>query len=90
MYTIAEFVASRDNAIISYWENKELDTLTKHIEKYNANIYNRFIKANQIVKLMTVCHLTLGITSPEVAKYHVQAQELLELLRLSEGENNLS
>lgn len=77
MDVIAEFVASRDNAIISFWENKELDTLLKHIKKYNANIYNHFIKANQIVKLMTVCHLTLGVTSPEVAKYHSQAQELL-------------
>lgn len=49
----------------------------KHIKKYNANIYNRFIKVNQIVKLMTVCKLTLGITSPEVVKYHSQAQKLL-------------
>lgn len=90
MYLITEFVKSRDKAIVSYWENKELDTLMKHIKKYNTNIYNRFIKANQIVKLMTVCFMTLGITSPEVAKYHSQAEKLLELLRLSEGENNLS
>lgn len=88
MNEFTEFVKSRDKAIVSYWENGELDTLLKHIKKYNSNIYKRFIKANQIVKLMTVCHITLGITSPEVVKYHSQAQELLEDLK--KGENNLS
>lgn len=97
MYSITQFVKSRDKAIVSYWENEELDTLLKHIKKYNGNdFYKRFVNANQIVQLMTVCKLTLGITSPEVAKYHSQAEELLEELRkeekevLEKGENNLS
>ena len=97
MYSITQFVKSRDKAIASYWENEELDTLLKHIKKYNGNdFYKRFVNANQIVKLMTVCKITLGITSPEVVKYHSQAEELLEELRkeekevLEKGENNLS
>ena len=96
MYSITQFVKSRDKAIISYWENGELDTLLKHIKKYNRDTYFRFVNANQIVKLMTVCKITLGITSPEVVKYHSQAEEILEELRkeekevLEKGENNLS
>ncbi len=95
MNKIVGFVASRDKAIISYWENEELDTLLKHIKKYNGNdFYKRFVNSNKIVQLMTVCHMTLGITSPEVVKYHSQAEKLLEDLRLLEdlkkGENNLS
>ena len=96
MYSITQFVKSRDKAIISYWGNGELDTLLKHIKKYNRDTYFRFVNANQIVKLMTVCKITLGITSPEVVKYHSQAEEILEELRkeekevLEKGENNLS
>lgn len=96
MYSITQFVKSRDKAIVSYWENEELDTLLKHIKKYNRDTYFRFVNANQIVKLMTVCKITLGITSPEVVKYHSQAEEILEELRkeekevLEKGENNLS
>ena len=97
MNEFTEFVASRDNAIISYWENGELDTLLKHIKKYDGNdVYMYFVNSNQIVKLMTVCKMTLGITSPEVIKYHSQAQELLEEFKkrlfeeLKKGENNLS
>lgn len=103
MYLITEFVKSRDKAIVSYWENGELDTLLKHIKKYDGNdLYKHFVNSNQIVQLMTVCKLTLDIASPEVVKYHSQAQELLEELRLLEefkkrlfeelkkGENNLS
>ena len=89
MYLITEFVASRDNAIISYWENGEFCTLLKHIKKYKENdFYKHFVNSKQTVQLMTVCFMTLGITSPEVAKYHSQAQELLEYLK--KGENNLS
>ena len=103
MNEFTEFVKSRDKAIVSYWENGELDTFMKHIKKHDGNVvYKRFIKSNQIVQLMTVCFMTLGITRPEVAKYHSQAEKLLEELRLLEefkkrlfeelkkGENNLS
>lgn len=86
---VVGFVASRDKAIISFWENGELDTFMKHIKKHDGNdVYMYFVNSNQIVKLMTVCFMTLGITSPEVAKYHSQAQRLLE--DLEKGENNLS
>lgn len=89
MNEFTEFVKSRDKAIVSYWENGELDTLLKHIKKYKGNdVYKCFIKSNQTFQLMTVCFMTLGITSPEVVKYHSQAQELLEDLK--KGENNLS
>ena len=89
MNEFTEFVKSRDKAIVSYWENGELDTFMKHIKKHDGNVvYKRFIKSKQTVQLMTVCFMTLGITSPEVAKYHSQAQELLEYLK--KGENNLS
>ena len=97
MNEFTEFVKSRDKAIVSYWENGELDTLMKHIKKYNGNdVYMYFVNSNQTVKLMTVCKMTLGITSPEVVKYHSQAQELLEEFKkrlfeeLKKGENNLS
>lgn len=89
MNKIVGFVASRNNAIISFWENGELDTFMKHIKKHDGNaVYKCFIKSKQTFQLMTVCFMTLGITSPEVVKYHSQAQELLE--ELKKGENNLS
>lgn len=89
MNEFTEFVKSRDKAIISFWENGELDTFMKHIKKYKGNdFYKHFVNSNQTVKLMIVCFMTLGITRPEVVKYHSQAQELLE--DLEKGENNLS
>lgn len=89
MNEFTEFVKSRDKAIISFWENGELDTFMKHIKKHDGNdVYKCFIKSKQTFQLMTVCFMTLGITRPEVVKYHSQAQELLE--DLEKGENNLS
>ena len=76
MSDIAEFVKERNEAIIYAWENKDFSKIDKFTKKYvSKKVYNDWIKASTNVKVMTLCSMTLNITSEEIKPYYDRARK---------------
>lgn len=80
-----QFVCARDEAVIKCWERNSCRPLTHFIKKYKGMLDDtlpyRWKASSRPVKWLTLCKMTLNITSPEVVVFKDRALEKQKEIR---------
>lgn len=72
---IEGFVKARDSAVIECWKSNSIEPLNRFVEEYKKESYDKWQNASEDVKWLTLCNMTMSITTVEVTKYIPNAYE---------------
>ena len=93
MNPVEEYVKKRDKCVCECWEQFSIEPLDKFWEENKESVgleaYEQWEKTVVAVKWLTLCTMTLSITSMSVAKYQERANAMKSAI-LNGGKNGKS
>lgn len=66
---LKDFIKARNKAVIECWKTNSIEPLNSFVEEYKKESCDKWQTASEDVKWLTLCNMTMSITTREVVKY---------------------